>query len=172
MQWEGISGGFYEPVETLGVTALLSQHTTLYPNGTVREFAPSRGTGGMLEIQALLKSRKGEQQGTPVTPLPTSAGILRPLMDLRAEQLSRRSDHVSTDTWTTSTYTPCDKPQQKPLYEGQANRVERPQMQMPQSSWDPLGPQFQGYGASHALPTEYMLTRRSGRRSDQDKNKD
>ncbi len=165
MQWDGISGGS-APIEFTN-TVPLSQHKTEYTSGGIRELAPMGNRGGMLEMPAALKVRKGQQQGAPVAPLPTSAGILRPLVEVRAEQPTRRSDQVSADTWTTTTYAPCDTYQPNPLHETQTNRVEKPHMQMTQASWDPLGPQFQGYGASHALPTEYMLSRRSARGKDQ-----
>ena len=166
MQWDGISGGS-APIE-FATTTPLSQHKTEYASGGIRELAPTGDRGGMLEMPAVLKVRKGQQQGTPVAPLPTSAGILRPLVELRAEQPTRRSDYQSADTWATTTYAPCETQQLKPLHETQPNRVEKPHMQMTHASWEPLGPQFQGYGASHALPTEYMFIRRSARGKDKD----
>ncbi len=177
MQWSCVEGGA-APFETL-TAAQASAITTQYTMGQ-REVLPTVSWGGWggwgglgSGIQPIAqehtpKLRKGQvlalTQSQAPDPLPENAGILRPLAEIHTTPFSRRSEH---GPMLESSYSPfLTPPSPKPL--GPMNsqqRVEPPHMQQKeQKVWDPAPPQFMGWGASHALPSEQtQVDRKSAR---------
>jgi hypothetical protein len=178
MQWSGIQGGA-APFEALPDslkppgTAITQYNLGLkHPHIVQREIFPTSGLGNgaiLLEAQEGQhkpyepKARKAQFHSTPVIPLPENAGILRPLAEMHLTPVSRRSDH---GPMLEPMYSPfLTSPPQKPLTPHTSHeRVEPPHMQKEQKVWDPAPPQFMGWGAPHALPTDYTLADRKSTR--------
>lgn len=151
MQWSGVTCGYgaYESLPTSQPSVLSTslEHVT-------RDVLPTQNGASYIDrtidVGRLRKTWRTEQ---PLETISTLGGCLRPLWESSAVEMKERK---------TTLPVPSMKPVENHKPVQHMDRIIPPLMEKPHMSYRQPNemlyevPQFSGYGARHALPTEYV----------------
>ncbi len=150
MQWSGISSGYgaYEPLENPTHSVL----STSLENG-VRDVLPTQKGASyidrVVDVGRLRKTWRAEDAPLPIS----TGGVLRPLWESSVVNMKERKT-----TLPAPSLNPVEN--HKPVQH--MDRIVPPVVQKPHMTQRQPGemryevPQFSGYGAFNAMPTEYV----------------
>ena len=148
MQWRGVSSGFeaFEPLQDSKGPAL----TTSLEHG-VRDVIPTQKGASYIDRVIDVGRQRKTWNPEPVQELPkATGGVLRPLWEAQTLVKERKTSQQSLHP-VPQTHVPVHV-----LDRFLPPVVEKPHMQRSIVEMRYEVPQFSGYGAFHALPTEYV----------------